>query len=139
MNPLEQEVIPPVFAPLPVGLARLHAFGAVGQYGTGNLFVQAEQVAQHVLVVGHVIVYRNDDSIGEILQGRDQFPVRADVSFVVAYFKPRVVFGQLQQLLGNPIRFKLCVSQIKHHLVGQDRTVQDGLYGLDSIRYCCRK
>ena len=139
MNPPEHEVIPAVFAPPAVRLARLHALGTVGQYRTGNLPVEAQQVAQHVLVVCHIVVYRYDNRVRKVFQRRNQFPVRADIPVVVPYLEERIVCRQLLQLLRDATFAELRNRKVKHHLVRKYRTLQNRPDSLGGIGYRCRK
>ena len=129
-------MIPPIFTPLPVRLARLHEFGAMGQYGFGHLLVQAQQVPQHVLVIVYIIVHRDNNGIRKISQGGNQLPVGTDIALIVPYLEDGMAVGQSQKLLRKSLFAKLGKGQVEHHLVGQHRTFQDGSDSLHGIGYC---
>ena len=101
--------------------------------------MEKQKVAQHVLMIGHIVIHGHDDGIRKILQGRYQFPVGAYVPVVVAYFEYRIALGKLQEFLRQPVGFELRKGEVEHKLVREHGAVQDGADGLGGIRYGGRK
>ena len=101
VDAFEQKMIPAILAPFFVWPAVLDTFCPMCQNGIRDACVQFEQVFQHVLVIVHVVIHRDDYGIGEVEQRRNQLAVGADIAVVVTYFEYRIVFCKGKESLGH--------------------------------------
>ena len=72
---LGKEVIPAIFAPFLVGFPRFYEFGAMRPHGMRVDSVHSKQVAKHIGVVVHIVIYSHNYSLRKIGEGRNQLAV----------------------------------------------------------------
>lgn len=83
----QQEIIPPVFTPLPVRHSPPYPFGSMREDSIRELAVQPQEIPEHMAVIRYVIVDSHDNCIREIAQCRHKLSVRPYIARIVPDFE----------------------------------------------------